>query len=419
MDNVTHSLVGMATGEFLFHSQRAVLPKKFEVPSRSATILASVIANNLPDLDFFLSKLTPGPLGYILHHRGFTHTLVGAVPQGLFILGLGWLFNKFRKGSLSLSQILCLAATIFLGLGTHILADSWNNYGVHPFWPFNNKWYYGDAVFIAEPWIWATLIPVLFWTMKTKMNRLFFVFLLFGLGTVVYLSRMVPWPMMAFMSAWTAFLFFIFQFYDEERKSTVGLLILMLLVSVFYVDQRYVRFHTQELAWQRDPEAKLLDIIINPLPGNLICWSVITVETNGDPMVYKLQAGIFSTLPDRLTPEECSTYQFKNNFGVTTMPKKPNQDPRMMWTHSFKMSVEKLEKIYLGDCRVRAFFNFARAPFIQTQKGELTIGDYRYDRPGFPSFSQFVFPKGNTVPFECPKNVPPWQEPRSDLTKDF
>jgi inner membrane protein len=34
---------------------------------------------------------------------------------------------------------------------THILLDFTNNYGVRPFWPFSERWYSWDIVFIVEP----------------------------------------------------------------------------------------------------------------------------------------------------------------------------------------------------------------------------------------------------------------------------
>lgn len=50
---------------------------------------------------------------------------------------------------------------------THILLDFTNNYGVRPFWPFSEKWYAWDIVFIVEPVILIALtlglvLPLLF-----------------------------------------------------------------------------------------------------------------------------------------------------------------------------------------------------------------------------------------------------------------
>jgi inner membrane protein len=41
---------------------------------------------------------------------------------------------------------------------THILLDFTNNYGVRPFWPFSEKWYSWDIVFIVEPLILILLV---------------------------------------------------------------------------------------------------------------------------------------------------------------------------------------------------------------------------------------------------------------------
>jgi inner membrane protein len=41
-----------------------------------------------------------------------------------------------------------------LALASHLFLDAFNSYGVHPFYPFQSRWYYGDAIFIFEPWFW-------------------------------------------------------------------------------------------------------------------------------------------------------------------------------------------------------------------------------------------------------------------------
>ena len=41
---------------------------------------------------------------------------------------------------------------------SHILLDFTNNYGVRPFWPFSERWYSWDIVFIFEPIMFAFLL---------------------------------------------------------------------------------------------------------------------------------------------------------------------------------------------------------------------------------------------------------------------
>jgi inner membrane protein len=55
-----------------------------------------VAGSNLPDLDALYTGITGGKLGYLLHHRGHTHTLVGAVAIGLAMYALCMLWMRWR-----------------------------------------------------------------------------------------------------------------------------------------------------------------------------------------------------------------------------------------------------------------------------------------------------------------------------------
>ena len=73
----------------------------------------------------------------------------------------------------------------------HIGMDFTNNYGVHPFWPLSNRWFYGDAVFIAEPLLWAACAPLAF-TFRTTLARLIVAAILaIGVGLALF-SGLVP-----------------------------------------------------------------------------------------------------------------------------------------------------------------------------------------------------------------------------------
>src|SRR5205807_1536679 len=54
-----------------------------------------------------------------------------------------------RPGSL-----LALAA---LGIWTHPVLDLLNTYGVRLLMPFSDHWFYGDTLFILDPWLWLSL----------------------------------------------------------------------------------------------------------------------------------------------------------------------------------------------------------------------------------------------------------------------
>ena len=67
MDNLTHALAGMLLADVTL---LVVTPRgeTIDPKLRRRARWASAIANNLPDLDFVLRRLTPGRVGYLLHH---------------------------------------------------------------------------------------------------------------------------------------------------------------------------------------------------------------------------------------------------------------------------------------------------------------------------------------------------------------
>jgi hypothetical protein len=61
---------------------------------------------------------------------------------------------------------------IAIALASHLALDALNSYGVHPFYPVDNKWYFGDAVFILEPWLWLLLGIAAAWNGRSGTARL-------------------------------------------------------------------------------------------------------------------------------------------------------------------------------------------------------------------------------------------------------
>ncbi len=89
------------------------------------------------------------------------HTLVGAA------LAEAGLRRRTRFGTATLlvgardarpirgGQVALLATVSIL---THPLLDFMNTYGMRWWMPFVNRWYYADALFIVDPWIWVVLV---------------------------------------------------------------------------------------------------------------------------------------------------------------------------------------------------------------------------------------------------------------------
>ncbi|HEY4902688.1 MAG TPA: metal-dependent hydrolase [Candidatus Sulfotelmatobacter sp.] len=147
MEPVTHLLTGACLG-------RAGLNRKTALATLTLTLAAEA-----PDLDI-LGQFR-GPAFGFAHHRGFTHSFLGIVLMaGLviaFVYGIWRLRGrKTANGNAPRWGLLFFYACL-AGL-SHILLDFTNNYGVRPFWPFYEKWYSWDIVFIFEPVMFLFLL---------------------------------------------------------------------------------------------------------------------------------------------------------------------------------------------------------------------------------------------------------------------
>jgi inner membrane protein len=159
MDNLTHSLVGLA-------ASKAGLEKL----SPGATTLC-ILAANSPDADI-VALIFGGRWAFLHQHRGISHSIAGAVALALalpFIFYLGaWIVARVRKRAPNINLKGLLLASIVV-TATHPLLDWTNNYGVRFLLPWNPRWFYGDFVFIVDPFLWIVLGGAAFLlTSKTK-----------------------------------------------------------------------------------------------------------------------------------------------------------------------------------------------------------------------------------------------------------
>jgi len=82
------------------------------------------------------------------------------------------------------------------------------------------------------------------------------------------------------------------------------------------------------------------------------------------------------------------------------------------WLFRHDADLPALRALARDDCRFRAFLRFAGAPGANTARSAPgVVGDLRYDRSPGLDFSDL--PLDRAAP--CPKRVPPWTPPRSDL----
>ena len=148
MDNLTHSLIGAAIGQ-------AGLKRK-----TGLAMPALIIAANLPDIDAPCAIYGVESLSM---RRGITHGPIALLVLPLVLAGLLIAYDRWqaRRGRRPEGRLPVhagwLVALCYLGTFTHPLFDWFNNYGIRLLEPFSSEWFYGDTLFIVDPWIWAML----------------------------------------------------------------------------------------------------------------------------------------------------------------------------------------------------------------------------------------------------------------------
>jgi inner membrane protein len=134
---------------------RAGLNRKTALATLTLTLAAEA-----PDLDVLAS--IRGPAFGLAHHRGFTHSFLGVLLDAMVVVAFVYLIWRLRgrrtkDPTLPPRWGLLFFYACLAGL-SHILLDFTTNYGVRPFWPFSEKWYSWDIVFIVEPVMWVFMI---------------------------------------------------------------------------------------------------------------------------------------------------------------------------------------------------------------------------------------------------------------------
>ena len=343
MENITHSLLGATLAEL-------ALPTAATRSQRRVFSVVGIVAANLPDLDLIYTSLSAPPIGYLLHHRGHTHTLIGLAGQAVLLGGVCMLPAIRRRLADLRPRLWALIAVSLLG---HLILDSWNSYGVHPFWPLDNRWLYGDAIFIVEPWFWIFLGGALFVNSRRRRT-----------------GRVTSW--------------------SAHRRSATALGAMALFVAMMFGLRATAEARVHGAG--RPVQGDVVDVVLSPKPANPFCWSVLSIVRNQVAAEYTLTRATASVTPRWTKINGCGG----GNRGDVA------------WDVPVRQSLPRLRSLAKNDCWVRAWLQFGRAPLLEGTG----ISDMRYGNTGRANFSAMVMPPPGTA---CPANLTAWTMPRADL----
>ena len=406
MDNCTHSLAAVLLAEALCEARS---PARELARFRTAALWVSLLANNLPDLDFVYRKITPGKLGYLLHHRGHTHTVLGALALSLVAFGIVYGVARVRRAHLDARDLRALAALAVLGTLLHITMDLQNNYGVHPFWPFDDRWYYGDVLYIVEPLLLMVAIPVVALTSRTRIAAVGLTALLAGVLLFGATMRSVPLAQVFGLVFVAAIVALVARALPRPGRIALGIGAWLAVTLCFVVASGSVRRLVTASSTRSFPDTALVDVVRTPSPANPLCWSVIALGRQGDR--YLARRAIVSLAPGVFSPRRCGSMDSRTATAPLTAIEAT--DGSVLWRSEFEGSLTELRTLARSHCDAAAFLRYARAPFWVPDQPTI-VGDLRFDRSRALDFAEMTLSQGGA----CPPHVPPWTPPRAELLGD-
>lgn len=370
MDNVTHSLVGLAAA-------KAGLERVS--PYATATC---IIAANAPDAD--LLGMLGGRWFYFHNHRGISHSVVGVIVLSLLIPTLFYLADRWqaqRQGRPGRVRWGPLFAVALLLTASHPFLDWTNNYGVRLLLPWDGQWFYGDLTFVVDPFFWLALgVTGFVTTARTKRQIVpWAIWWLIAFGLLwaaprlrnVELPAVWPWLWLAGgVLAWGLR----YAKVPGARVACVALLALAAYLGLLWGLQQRAEILAQTRAQQiaASNGETVTEVAAMPMPGNPVRW--LCLATTGR-----------------------ATYRFE----VSLIQQAATRPPERFAQNTAEESVT-VQQAYTQDERARIWREFARFPAARVTGSCATatlvqLADLRYTEPGAGNGSF-----GLTVPVNCP-----------------
>jgi inner membrane protein len=375
MDNLTHSLIGLTAA-------KAGLEKL----SPGATALC-LLAANAPDVDVAVLFFR-GRWAYLHHHRGITHSILGACVLAIalplvFYLG-DLLISRLRKRDSQVRFKGLLLASVLV-TATHPILDWTNNYGMRFLLPWNDKWFYGDFLFVIDPFFWIVLGGSTFLLTANTRRQVTVWLVIGGLATVVVMvgsGQNMSAGANVFRIFWLLALILIAGLYRARigqrvgaRAAIAGFAIVITYSAVLALTHsialRQANLQAGDIA--AGHAEQVLRVAAMPTLANPVDWLCI-LET--DRATYKFQVSLFSNVGS-----DSSFARFEKPVGATA---------------EIIATAER-------DSRAQIFLGFARFPGFRVVGEDcltetlVQFADLRYTEPG----------KGRgtfslDVPIECP-----------------
>ncbi len=234
------------------------------------------------------------------------------------------------------------------GTFLHLGMDFLNSYGVHPFWPVENGWFYGDSMFIVEPLYWAAAAPLLFVTRSIVMRVLLGTGVAGCAGSECHFQSRPDGSLQ--LGSWWSRLFYCSSG-GESRPGPPR-------SPAPWPCSASPRLLSQADSWR--PAASLpsprpsfrndriIDPVLSPAPLNTLCWNLLLLETNGDHYVVR-RAVRWRVHPCCLSAIRCAIDRQPGSDGTADRPSQRRTPLRSVGLASSGLSRTVLARVVAGE----------------------------------------------------------------------
>lgn len=271
MDNLTHSLFGAMLAE---------TGLKRTTPLATATL---IIGANLPDID---GLATFGGNDFALYfRRGWTHGVLAMAILPALLAGAMLLWDRRvrrrRHPEAPPARLVPLLGLAYLSTWSHPALDWLNTYGVRLLMPFSNTWFYGDSIFIIDPWMWLLTAAAAFlahsWSRQGKG-----LWLLLGLATsslvlgvgLVPVAAKVVWSVAVVVLLAVRLLKGAPPPFVERTALVCTLVLLTYIGAMLFSSHRAERLVAEHLQREGTP---LEHVAAGPIAARPFAWDVIAL----------------------------------------------------------------------------------------------------------------------------------------------
>ncbi|MCP3104564.1 metal-dependent hydrolase [Myxococcus sp. K15C18031901] len=358
MDNLAHSLVGAWMAE---------AGLKRATPLATATL---VIGANLPDVDGFVTFA--GSDASLYWRRGWTHGVLALALWPFVLTGLMLLWDRHvrrrRHPDLEPARAGPLLLLSTLSILSHPALDWLNTYGVRLLMPFDGTWFYGDTLFIIDPWVWLLAgAAVIMADARSRKSAAGWGVLGVATTALVTVPSFVPWPAKVLWAVGVLAILWLrlrgTRVLSAERVARGCGVGLVLYLGALVVGSQVAA--PRALAWLRAQGHPVERAIAGPIPANPFVRDIIVL---GADRYHFVRADFLRGGEDHLS------------LSGPSVPRDPNPGPVI--------------QAALAAPRIRGLANWLRLPTFQVTETaggwRVAIDDVRYFRQGGGSLGSAV-----------------------------